>query len=437
LLIYWWKNEIGERLLALSDQSGWARRLASVRKGFWSYPATVVGAAYLVWAAVFKWIVQRLSGFESGRRTLAVLVRRQGEQELPLEAEERENSIPALVREGLLEPGGGALDSVASDQLESLLLSMRLAPGLGYPVLAERGGGKTTFLLRLCERLGDEMRSMVCPTGGYEAFEAALAAAFGLPAGSDLAEELPQAIRAAGVRVLGIDDAHLLVRPYMGGQRELDRFAALDARLEGCVSWVLMIDRSAWRYILLGRGERALFQEVIELPSWTEDQLGELVQARCRAAGIDPDYTQFVLPRQLDTGEYDRLEDRNRFGHARILWEMADGNPEVAIRLFADSLRRGPDGRATVLLPQARLSAALSAAGVGTLLVLRVVVQCDVASVDDVARSLRISTGRALASVHFCLQNGWLERVDGGFRLTWEWYPTITRQLERRNLMPR
>ena len=438
LVVHWWRAEIFERLEELSDHSDWARRLASNRKGFWSFPAAVLGAAFLVWAKALRWMVQRLSRFEAGRRGLAVLVRRQVEQEATPTAGSSERALTADVKEQLLSAGELLLESVAREPLDSLCLTLNSAHGGGYVVRAPRGGGKSTFLHRLGAALGNEMRIVDCPPGGYEAFEAALATELGLSPSEMAGEALTEAVMAAGIRVLAIDDAHRLARPYMGGQESLDRIAELDARLGGRVSWVLSMDGSAWSYILLARGERALFQRVVALPRWSEEQLGELVEARCKLSNVHPDYTRFVLPRQLDTGDHESLAERNRFGYARILWELADGNPEVAMRLFTDSLRCDTSDRVIAHLPQARFSATLNDAGVETLLVLRVVLQCDIARIEDISQSLRISAARAEAGIRFCLQNEWLEEVDGGLRsVRWDWYPTVTRLLERKNLLPR
>lgn len=437
VLIHWWKAAIFACLQAQSDHSELARRLASVSADPWSYPAVVLGAGYLAWGIAFRWMVRLLSRHETGRRALALMVRRQMESEVEASGEGVEPAGPAPKAEAMLEVRGPLIESVAREQLDALSAFHATGRGGGTVVVAERGGGKTTFLERLAEPFGDAMRIVDCPPGGYDAFEAALATELGLAATHDVGERLPEAIESGGIRILGVDNAHRLARPFMGGQKGLDRLIALDARLEETVSWTLMMDQGAWRYILLGRGERALFQEMHTLPPWDEVQLRELVERRSAGAGIEPDYTDFVLPIQLDTGEHESVEERNRLGYARILWETADGNPEVAVRLFAHSLRSARGRRMVVDLPQTPFSASLRDATVGTLLVLRVVLQCEIASVEDIARSLRVSADRALSSARFCLQNEWLEEIDGGLRLSWDWYPTVTRLLERKNLLPR
>lgn len=437
LLVYWWRDEVTERLRELAVDMPMARRLAEKHSGLWRFPMTIIGAGYLLWSATRKWMIRQLSSWEVGRRGLAVLVRREverdGERSDPVD---EEPISPELVDE-LLALRTVRLSAIAESQLDELVDTLQGHRGGGFVVLGERGAGKSTFLERLAEHLGDDIEVVGCPPGGYVPLAEALASKLGIPGGDDVDERLAAALDGSPIQVIGIDDAHRLTRPWMGGQEGLDRLGALDGRLTRSISWVMTVDRRAWRYIVLARADRALFQRVFELPRWSEEELGELIDARSRALDIEPDYRRLVLPSQLDAGEHDSLAERNRFGYARILWELADGNPEVAMRLFAQSLRRLADGGVVARLPQPIFSTALNESGVETLLVLRVVVRCGVATRDDIVRSLRISPARATAAIRFCAQNGWIEEVEGGWQIEWRWFRTITLALVRKNLVAR
>jgi len=442
LLVYWWRDEIHGRLEALSHELAWARRLAERRRGLWGYLLTILGAVYLLWVEAIDRLLALLSGWDIGRRFIAVLVRREVERDSLRGDDQDESPIPDALAERLIEARDVRLDAVAKSERTALLAAVAEGRGGGHVVLGERGLGKTVFLERLAAEIGEGVISVGCPPGGYPALARELAGALGVSLDGDPADEaatrrLAAAIDAAGVRVILVDDAHLLARPWMGGQRGLDRLVGLDGAIHTPIDWVLAIDDRAWRYISLARGERALFHGVVPLPAWSEESLGMLLQSRAKSCGLELDYGRIVLPRQLDAGEHDSAADRNRFGYARILWELADGNPEVAMRLFAGSLRRTQDGRIVVRLPQATFSVALNEASIETLLALRVMMQCEIATTDDLVRSLRISEARAVSIVRFCLQNGWIEPVEGGHRIEWSWFRPIARALVRRNLMAR
>jgi hypothetical protein len=440
LLIHWWRDEINDRLEALAGESEWARRLSGRRTGPRSYLFAVIGGAYLTWVGLVKRFLRGVSGQEWGRRVLAVAVRREVARDLAREGQQEGEPVGEELASRLLGGGDFVLEEIAATQLDNLALTLRAERGGGFVVLGERGAGKTVFLSRLSDAVGNRMLTVDCPPGGYEALERVLAAALGLDPEGDVRAELPGAIARSGFMTIGVDNAQRLSRPWLGGQKGMDRIAVLDAKMNGDVAFVLMIDGRSWRYILLSRGERALFQQVIELPTWSEEQLAKLLIGRTRQAGIELDYSHLVLPRQLDAGEHQSIQERNRHGFSRILWEIADGNPEVAMRNFVASMRARPDGTIGLRLPMPRFYPALTEANIETLLTLRVVLQCDVATEDDVSRSLRISGPRAQANLRFCEQNEWLEivdGVDGGFRVSWDCFRSVTQALFRQNLMPR
>lgn len=437
LLIHWWRDEIARRLEARADESAWARRLSAGQGSLVRWVMTIAGAGYLVWVAVQRWMLRRISGWDQGRRILALLVRREVERDGEAEHPDDESPIPQELVEKLLAPPEKDLESVDRSQLDELCAALAFRTGGAYVVMAERGGGKSRFIHRLAERIGDDGLVVECPAEGYDGLAIALAEGFGVDVGDDPDEALAAAIDASPVQILCIDDAHRLTRPYMGGQLGMDRLARLDGRLNRKVTWVLGIDRRAWRFIQLARAERILVQRVVELPPWSEEELAELIQSRARAAGIDPDYRRIVLPAQLDSGEYESLNERNRHGHARIVWELSDGIPAAAIRLFITSIRALPDGRIVARLPQTVFSVALNEASVETLLVLRVILQSEFASAEDVSKSLRLSPARTHATIRYCEQNGWIEELDARYRIAWGWYRTITRALTRSNLMTR
>ena len=203
------------------------------------------------------------------------------------------------------------------------------------------------------------------------------------------------------------------------------------------ITWVVAVTRAAWPYITRARGDGAILEDILELPRWSEAQLEQLFEARCKAAEIEPDYRRLVFPRQFDDGERMTLDERNRFGFRRVLWELSDGNPEVAIRLFCDSLRELPDGKLIVRLPQTASANTVGNANLTTLLVLRGLVECELATIDDLTASIRVSRMTVANAIAYSLQQGWVEEVYDHYQITWDWYRTIKRVLIRRNLIAR
>ena len=110
------------------------------------------------------------------------------------------------------------VDTPASSSLQLSLVSVtyrphhspikRMPPGIkaltkterGAPVavLAERGGGMSAFLRLMKNDLGESMRIVDCPPGGFERFRDALADEIGLNRTVDLTTQLGPRLESLG-----------------------------------------------------------------------------------------------------------------------------------------------------------------------------------------------------------------------------------------------
>lgn len=436
LLLLWWRDEIIRRLSEEARHSSTARRLAQQKKGFGSYLNAALGAFYLAGARLLQFGVRILSAFEGGRRIVAMLLRREIERDV-----HRENISEKRISEELtlklLTPDDTVIDGPFEDGLQRIEALVKADNGAAVAVLAERGGGMSAFLRIVKRDLGENMRIVDCPPGGIKQFRESLADEFGLNRTADLNVELKPRLDELGVRVIAVDNFHRVARPMMGGLIGLDEAARISRAAGEDILWIIAVTRAAWPYISRIRGDGALLQEVLEIPSWSDSQLEELFEARCKAAGIEPDYRRLVFPRQFDDGERTTLEERNRFGFRRVIWELSDGNPEVAIRLFCDSLRELPSGKFVVRLPQLPSRSRIADLNVTTLLVLRGLVECEFATIDDLTASIRCSRLTVRNAIAFCVQEGWVEEIYEHYQVTWDWYRTVKRVLIRRNLITR
>jgi len=437
LLIKWWREKIFAWLAAEGEHSASARRLAAKQSGALGYAAAGAGAAYLLGVGSFRYFLRKISLFELGRRSITFLIRREVERDATRIEIADEERISEEIAQRLLHSEMNLIDAVESEPLDTFVSLVEEGGGGLIVVIGERGSGRSTFLRRAALRLNGGMCVVDCPPGGYELLCSALATAVELPEEEKIESNLGPHLASRGIRVIGIDNFHRLSRPYMGGQRDVERLSQMAAQVGGDVLWIASLNRSAWLYITMARGDRAIQRQVIELASWTDDQIGELIQLRSKAAGISVDYRSLVLPRQLDAGEHPTIEKRNEVGFHRIIWELSGGNPAVALRLFSDSLRFLPDGRHALHMPQLAQVAEAAKLNVKTLLVLRVVVQCDVATIDDIASSLSLARPAVANLVSHCTREGWIDEANGFFRISDKWFRTITQLLTRQNLLPR
>ena len=181
-----------------------------------------------------------------------------------------------------------------------------------------------------------------------------------------------------------------------------------------------------------------MVEGLIDLPTWTQEQISELIEYRCLQAGINPDFSQMVISHRFDETDYVTLEERNRSGFYRILWNAAGGNPSVALRLWADALAVTADEHVVVRhLPRELVTGQLEGANLAVLLLLRVIAQSEMSTMDDISESLQLPLSVVSNAVRVAMIRGWIEDIDGYYRISWRWYRAIIRVLARQNLLAR
>lgn len=438
LMVIWWRSEIFKRIETKPRQTAWVQGMLKYRKGLRSYPRAAVGGIYLIAHQFRQWILRRITTFEGGRHLLAQLTRREAIREGERQKQmDRYKTIPIELRNRLLTKNGVIIDSVALKELARLVELADQNQGGVATIVAERGSGITSLLQRLALNVGGKAVIFDCPPGGFDAFYKALSSTLGVTGTEISSYVIEKHLKESDIRVVGIDNLHHLARPVMGGQKDIDRLTELVQGIQVDVLWVVGLDRAAWQYISRIRSEQLVLLEVLELPLWNEEQIGDLIDLRCTEAGISPDFTNIVLPRQLDEFDYETHEERNRRGFNRILWNAADGNPTVALHIWVDSLSVSPDGKIIVNIPRLPETGELEGVNINVLLVLRVITQSGLATRDNIIESLRLPMGDVVDAVRFSMQRGWIEEINGRYRLTWKWFRSITLVLSRQNLLPR
>ena len=196
------------------------------------------------------------------------------------------------------------------------------------------------------------------------------------------------------------------------------------------------MDKPAYQYVQRVRADIAMVEDLIELPTWTQEQIRELIEYRCEQTDVTPDFSQIVIPHQFDETDYETLDERNRSGFYRILWNAAGGNPSVALRLWTDALAVTEDDHIVVRhLPLELITGQLEAANLPILLLLRVIAQSEMSTINDISESLQLPLVIVSNAIRVALLRGWIEEIDGYYRITWHWFRAINRVLARQNLL--
>lgn len=436
LLLIWWRREVFLRLARLRPRTAFTKGVLSRNKGMESYGATIVGGTYLSYLGLHRWFLRRLAGFEEGRRALATFAHREAVR-LQERLGDFEDTVPIdeELAKRLVDAPTEPIEDYAQEVFERLEQQVEQRRNFYTTIVGERGLGKSALLERLAKSVDRESLIIDCPPGGFEAFVAAFGERLGID--STAPADFSAALAKRDLSFVALDNAHHFVRPYAGGHEELDRLDEFARAVEGDFLWVITMEGTTWQYLMRARSRRVLQNEEGLLPAWSEEQIGTLIDAKCQSLGIKANYSNLVLATRYDEVVHRDRSEQNRFGFFRALWIASDANPEIAVRLFTESLVVAPDGSYLVKLFDRKEPQELQQLHLAVKLVLRFIALSELPTPEEIDRGLRLGRDTVARALLLCEARGYIEHRDDRYRLTWKWYRAITQWLARQNLLVR
>lgn len=444
VLVHWWRPTIERRCAARAKQSKLARWVAQGASGLSGSFAAAVGGGYLLALSAANLARGQMEAFDATRRVLAYLFRREvlrTARGISPELRPLEPALRALFNPDAPPPDGAA-ESSDDEQRRALDERIMRRAGGVVAIVGERGSGKSE-LARRAVRDCPSALVLRCPTGGVDALRRQLLDALGLPADaadaaivarlgapSEPSSSPPVAVPASIV----IDDAQRLVLPAVGGLDALDALLVLARAASERCTWVFCFGAVMWQFFEKARSVHPLFDEVLKMRPWSEQRIGELLRARCAAAGIEPSF-RMLADADSDSGDALELARQTELDYHRLLWDASGGNPGVALHLWGDALRVSPDGRVLVTLfslPDARDIQRLPP---DMAFVLRTVLRLERVAAEQIASSTMLTLSQVNEALHFAERRGWLEQRERSYRVTWAWLRAITLLLQRRRML--
>ena len=450
-LIRAWRAEVAGAYLAISPEGRLAERVRASQNR--SHGLLIAAAAFVFVAARGVWIWLRDSAlrFEQTRKALAYLFRRQLERQSKNQPPGPESAAlpPELLAALTEDPAPQELRIDVYPELgATLALARGLArggPGALVALAGERGAGKTTWMLELQRQLGDEVP---CTLHLFEARSPAvdsvclaLSGALGLGAETS-PQALIESLRRQPPRVVLLDLVQNVLLRTVGGHAGHQALLAIAQATVGHVLWVLAYAHWPFQYVQRMQLGIDVYDRVVTLEPWSEDQIGALIDARMDRAGFVADYDKLVLNDALLRGapaaRLGRVEvdERNADRYQRLVWDYADGNPRVALHFFRLSLvwksGRTVDVR---LFPMPSVDE-LERFEPRTWFVLACVVQHENLTVDEAAASLRFARPECARALHLLHGHGFLTRNPAGcYRVGSHWARAVQRFLQRKKLL--
>jgi len=433
VLLSWWRKSIFTRLEREQDRTESLERMLQHPTGFRSYASAASGAVWLLASALRRSLMRNILRIGSNQGFASSLVSGQSDAatNAPVEAVA---AISKDLRNKLLSNGEFYARYSRPERRDIINRANQEQSGI-IAISGERGIGISSLLERVGVVLESSMVLVDCVGSSFEELARSLGDALDIK--NVTPKNVSKKLQESGIHTIAIDNLHRIVRPVMGGQKDLALLSELVEGVTANVLWIYSVDCFAWQFIRRARADRSTINEVVALRAWQEEQIAELLDLRNSEAGIDADFGDVSVPREFVELAQDTVEERNKAGVFRMISSMSRGNPAVALRLWADSIYPDEDGRIRVRTPVQLGSRELEKAASNVLLVLRAIAQWEVISEKDIADNLQLPQGAVGSAIHLSLQRGWIEGSSAGYRLSWRWFRTIITVLVRQNLLAR
>lgn len=433
LLLAWWRQPIFARLERESEGSESAQAMLEHRSGIRSFTSAAKGGLWLV-ANNLRRSLMRVFLHVGDVQGLGLTGVSTTED---LEAAEEEYPGITVAQYDVLMSGESGFDKYARTERRNLIRRARNSePGI-VAVVGERGIGKGAFLNDIHVALEGRALLLACKHGTFAELQAQMCEQ--LEIAEYTLEAVAEALKTKEIGAILVKNIHRLSRPVADGQAELHHYTDFVEAIEHKLLWIISVDCFAWQFMRRVRADQASIHEVIELPAWTEEQIAVLLDQRNLEAGIEPDFSNLQIPAEHAVTDFDTAEERNKAGIYRMIWTVSGGNPAVSLLMWSSCLyfEEQDSKHLMVRLPLLPSSRELDSAAHNSLLVLRCIAQADLVAETDIADNLRLLPGAVGSAMHFCESRGWIEIFDGRYRLSMQWFKTITRVLGRQNLLAR
>lgn len=426
-------------------------RWVSQRSGlFGRVLGTVIGALYLLYQGASRRLGGLLMQVDVFRRASAFLHRRDAEQKTDAAQEPKEQIRAGFASSRAFDPdtlNPELLDIGPSKRISKMVAWLDEGRHSLIAVVGERGSGKSSFLARLARDEEQEILNEVidCPKSGLADLYARLEAQVGARIADQ--DAFAERLEASENQVICIDNLHRLVKTSIGGLEELDEFIGFARRWNQSVTWIAGFGSSAWKYTQRARGERAYFDEVVELRPWKEDEIARFLDDRCRQIGANPDFSFLRFSNaEEDSFGYEHLRDKrtltpedlqaSKAAYYRILWDYSAGNPGIALHAWSQSLFETHDAKAPVVrLFEQKPTAQIEQLSLPALFALRSLVQMGQGTKEELVLCTDLSTQDCTGAVRTLLAEGIIERMGPWYRIAWEWCRPVMTVLLRQQLL--
>ena len=438
ILVRWWRDVVFRRAERTRRKSPFEAWVLANRAGWKSFFAATAGGVYLFGTGAVRAVRGWGSRFTVTRRVLAYLFRRELDK---LEAERSDLGTARLADAAFdaLGPEAEVEEWISTDldeQIERLRSRLGKKKGGVVALVGARGMGKSAALRKLHLAFPDSMLT-AAPKSGATTLREAMAEKLGMAPDTTLEAAVAAFPATTMGRAFFLDDAQRFIQPVMGGLATFDALIAAASLHASDTLWVFAIDEVLWRFLQRARGARPLFDDIVHLQPWREEQIIELLRERTAKADIHPSFERLLdkLPASADAIDKQEALEARAASYYRLLWDYASGNPGIALHMWRRSIGADADGGTHVRFFQAPDTGELDVLPDPTLFVLRAILQMAPATTDEIRRATRLSMSDVTDALRYARARDYIRDDDGLYTVTWTWLRALTLFLRRRHLL--
>lgn len=306
-------------------------------------------------------------------------------------------------------------------------------------IIGDRGEGKRTELDRFMQRLDDPELAVV----RHRMSELLVQPAPLLRWLCDLAEVEVSAdpevvierLRTRPRAVFVVEQMHRTFSRTVGGFEAIQLLLYVLNATSDHHFWVVTVHRPAWRYLASVPSivDVGMFRSVINLEPFTPAALRELTERRCQCAKLTLDYTSLMRSNLL--GADPRVEQERAIDtFYRLLAEASEGNPRVAMHLFADCLEPTENG-AAVHRRRALQTDVVDELGVNAMFALVALRQQDAMELREIVDVTNLPESTLRNTLRDLQSRGLVEASNSTLYIPIHLLPLVTRTLRRRHLL--
>ncbi len=434
-LAEWWQGMLPEEPASVERRC--ADWMARSRLGFVLSPF-VVARGFLRWLVGFVGARTNISALLAARR-----VRRAAEADATPPTGE---GVPEdYLREFPLRPilgGDDALLLPRDETVKEILAQIehwREAKSQGsIALVGEKGSGKTTLAALVARGVAEPevvQHTLQGKPADGEALFRDLSQS--LPAnGASNLEEWIEGLNVGPERVVLIDEAHNVFLRTVGGYRAYDALIDVVNATSSRIFWIILFNSFTWRFLNESRSRLHFFRKLIEVPSWSSDELRDLIRRRNKQTGFDVEFDEMLLTGERGSEGLELVEGAD--GYFRLLRETSGGNPRIATRLWLSSLTVVGEKKLRVSAFREPSSTALGKMSDELLFALAAIAQHENLSTDELRRVLNVSEGIARFAMRYLVEAELIvgkEESPDRFTLAAGLYRQTLRALRQKHLL--